>query len=73
MNPQGKYGPPPSSDGYNNPPGSYVHHPEKTEEDTFGGLDKVGLAVGGLMAAGGVAAAMHAYNVNIYLYLNFEA
>lgn len=29
-------------------------------------MDKVGLALGGLVAAGGVAAAMHAMNVKIY-------
>lgn len=65
LNPQEKYGPPPSS----NPPGTYVYRPEKSEEeDVFGGcLDKVGLAVGGLVAAGGVAAAMHALNVITYL------
>lgn len=64
------YGPPPNvyggPDGYN-PPRSYGSQPgyEKPEEqDAFGGcLDKVGLALGGLVAAGGVAAAMHALNV----------
>lgn len=66
------YGPPPAyggPDGYNNPPGPYGYQPgyEKPEEqDAFGGcLDKVGLALGGLVAAGGVAAAMHAINVKL--------
>ncbi|XP_008555234.1 spidroin-2 [Microplitis demolitor] len=65
----GGYGPPPdaygNSGGYN-PPRAYGYQPgyaEPEEEEAFGGcLDKVGLAVGGLIAAGGVAAAMHAYN-----------
>lgn len=61
--PPGGYGPPPG--GYN-PPGPYGYQPgyeKPEEEDAFGGcLDKVGLALGGLVAAGGVAAAMHAMN-----------
>ncbi|XP_012231412.1 uncharacterized protein [Linepithema humile] len=62
------YGPPPDAyggpGGYNSPRGH--GQPEKAEEeDIFGGcLDKVGLALGGLVAAGGVAAAMHAMNKN---------
>ncbi|XP_043271608.1 spidroin-2-like [Venturia canescens] len=68
----GGYGPPPDAygapDGGYNPPRAYGYQPghEKAEEeDAFGGcLDKVGLAVGGLIAAGGVAAAMHAINKN---------
>lgn len=65
--PPGNYGPP--SDGYN-PPRSYGYQPgqEKAEEEeAFGGgcLDKVGLALGGLVAAGGVAAALHAMNVSV--------
>ncbi|XP_011305633.1 spidroin-2-like [Fopius arisanus] len=68
--PQGGYGPPPGGygppgGGYN-PPKPYGYQPgyEKAEEEeAFGGcLDKVGLAIGGLVAAGGVAAAVHAYN-----------
>lgn len=70
----GGYGPPPdaygNSGGYN-PPRAYGYQPgyaEPEEEEAFGGcLDKVGLAVGGLIAAGGVAAAMHAYNVLLHL------
>ncbi|XP_063977845.1 pro-resilin-like [Diachasmimorpha longicaudata] len=62
----GGYGPPGGPGGYNSPNKSYGYQPgyEKAEEeDAFGGcLDKVGLALGGLVAAGGVAAAMHAYN-----------
>ncbi|XP_031833773.1 uncharacterized protein LOC116427496 [Nomia melanderi] len=73
--PQGGYGPPPM--GYGPPPGAfdtpgytptkpYGYQPgyEKPEEqDAFGGcLDKVGLALGGLVAAGGIAAAAHALN-----------
>ncbi|XP_012528569.1 spidroin-2 [Monomorium pharaonis] len=81
IQPQGGYGPPPSTgygppppppssayggpDGYN-PPRAYGHHPdrEKAEEEGIFGdcMDKVGLAIGGLVAAGGVAAAMHALN-----------
>ncbi|XP_014480159.1 PREDICTED: uncharacterized PE-PGRS family protein PE_PGRS54-like [Dinoponera quadriceps] len=74
LGPQGGYGlppagPPPSAyggpDGYN-PPRSYGYQPgyeKPEEEDAFGGcLNKVGLALGGLVAAGGVAAAMHAMN-----------
>ncbi|XP_012286911.1 collagen alpha-1(III) chain [Orussus abietinus] len=67
--PPGGYGPPPDayggSGGYN-PPRAYGAQPgrEKAEEeDAFGGcLDKMGLALGGLVAAGGVAAAMHVIN-----------
>lgn len=75
--PQGGYGPPPAG-GYGPPPDSYGgpggynpprgqgYHPgydKPEEEDVFGGcLDKVGMALGGLVAAGGVAAAMHAIN-----------
>lgn len=64
------YGPPPGAyggpDGYN-PPRAYGHQPDARqkaeEEGVFGDcLDKVGLALGGLVAAGGVAAAMHAMN-----------
>ncbi|XP_029164320.1 pro-resilin-like [Nylanderia fulva] len=67
------YGPPPPT-GYGPPPdaygGPYGYNPsrgygqEKPEEEgVFGDcLDKVGLAIGGLVAAGGVAAAMHAMN-----------
>lgn len=81
LGPQGGYGPPPPPAGYGlppnvyggpdsyNPPRSYGYQPghEKAEEENaFGGcLDKVGLALGGLVAAGGVAAAMHALNVKI--------
>lgn len=76
------YGPPPNAyggpGGYN-PPRAYGYQPgqEKAEEEgVFGDcLDKVGLALGGLVAAGGVAAAMHAMNVKIYsessLYLRY--
>lgn len=71
------YGPPPppppsaygGPDGYN-PPRAYGYQPDRQkaeEEGVFGDcLDKVGLALGGLVAAGGVAAAMHAMNVKIY-------
>ncbi|XP_072762372.1 uncharacterized protein [Anoplolepis gracilipes] len=67
--PPAGYGPP--SDAYGgpggyNPPRGYGYQPghEKPEEEgVFGDcLDKVGLAIGGLVAAGGVAAAMHAMN-----------
>lgn len=68
----GGYGPPPNAYGgpaSYNPPMPYGNQPgyaEPEEEEAFGGcLDKVGLAVGGLIAAGGVAAAMHAYNVRL--------
>ncbi|KAL6431756.1 hypothetical protein ACFW04_007347 [Cataglyphis niger] len=65
--PPAGYGPPPDAyggpGGYN-PPRGYGYQPEKPEEEgVFGDcLDKVGLALGGLVAAGGVAAAMHAMN-----------
>ncbi|KAL6264542.1 hypothetical protein P5V15_004647 [Pogonomyrmex californicus] len=67
--PPSGYGPPPSGyggpEGYN-PPRAYGYQPgsEKPEEEgVFGNcMDKVGLALGGLVAAGGVAAAMHALN-----------
>lgn len=66
--PPEKFGPPPGANDYN-PPRAYGHQPQyqkSEEEDAFGScLDKVGLAVGGLVAAGGVAAAMHAYNVSL--------
>lgn len=60
------YGPPPDAYGGYNPPKGYGQPDrEKAEEEgVFGDcLDKVGLALGGLVAAGGVAAAMHAMNV----------
>ncbi|CAL1684036.1 unnamed protein product [Lasius platythorax] len=64
--PPAGYGPPPDAYGGYNPPGGYGYQPgrEKPEEEgVFGDcLDKVGLALGGLVAAGGVAAAMHAMN-----------
>ncbi|KAG5312659.1 LEG4 protein, partial [Acromyrmex insinuator] len=65
------YGPPPppptayGGPGGYNPPRAYGYQPEQKaeEEGVFGDcLDKVGLALGGLVAAGGVAAAMHAMN-----------
>ncbi|KYN08584.1 PREDICTED: spidroin-2 [Cyphomyrmex costatus] len=68
--PPAGYGPPPPTayggpDGYN-PPRAYGYQPDREkaeEEGVFGDcLDKVGLAIGGLVAAGGVAAAMHAMN-----------
>lgn len=74
--PPAGYGPPPDAyggPGYNPPPPprAYGYQPgyEKAEEeDAFGGcLDKVGLALGGLVAAGGIAAAAHAMNVNNFL------
>ncbi|KAK0097116.1 hypothetical protein PV326_003223 [Microctonus aethiopoides] len=63
----GGYGPPPNAySGGPDPSKQYGYQPgfeKPEEEEAFGGcLDKVGLAVGGLIAAGGVAAAMHAYN-----------
>ena len=64
------YGPPPSygPGGPGGDPRAYGYQPgyqKVEEEEAFGGcLDKMGLALGGLVAAGGVAAAMHAYNVN---------
>lgn len=66
------YGPPPNAyggpGGYNPPRGYQPDHEKAEEEGIFGDcLDKVGLAIGGLVAAGGVAAAMHAMNVKIYL------
>lgn len=52
------------------PPGAHLYKPEyersEEEEESGFGLNKVGLAVGGLIAAGGVAAAMHAMNVRIF-------
>lgn len=66
LNPDEKYGPTPGAGGYGDqqPRVYYPEHKKSEEESAFGGcLDKVGLAVGGLVAAGGVAAAMHAYNV----------
>lgn len=73
--PPGPYGPPPPTgygppppDAYGgyNPPRAYGYQPgndKPEEEGVFGDcLDKVGLAIGGLVAAGGVAAAMHAIN-----------
>ncbi|XP_053994569.1 protein enabled-like [Hylaeus volcanicus] len=64
--PPAGYGPPPNSfggQGYN-PPNMYGYQPgyEKPEEEsTFSAcLDKVGLALGGLVAAGGIATAAHA-------------
>lgn len=77
--PPAGYGPPPDAYGGYNPPRGYGYQPgrEKPEEEgVFGDcLDKVGLALGGLVAAGGVAAAMHAMNVKIYsnllLYLQY--
>lgn len=48
----------PSAYGGYNPQAGY----EKPEDDSPFSLDKVGLAVGGLIAAGGVAAAMNAIN-----------
>lgn len=72
--PQGGYGPPPAgygpmSGGYGPPPDynpqqPYGYQPgyqKAEEEDVFGGcLNKVGMALGGLVAAGGIAAAAHA-------------
>ncbi|XP_023245195.1 uncharacterized protein LOC106643910 isoform X2 [Copidosoma floridanum] len=65
LNPDEMYRPAPMPNigGYGGD-SSRVYHPEpqKSEDDAFGScLDKVGLAVGGFVAAGGVAAAMHAY------------
>lgn len=73
--PQGGYGPPPQT-GYGPIPGGYgpppdynpqqpygyqPGHQKAEEEDVFGGcLNKVGMALGGLVAAGGIAAAAHA-------------
>ncbi|XP_017885783.1 basic salivary proline-rich protein 1-like isoform X2 [Ceratina calcarata] len=61
--PPGPYGPPPPNSGYYNPQthGYQPGYEKPEEEDTFSGcLDKVGLALGGLVAAGGIAAAAHA-------------
>lgn len=72
--PPAGYGPPPDAyggpGGYN-PPRGYGYQPEKPEEEGIFGdcLDKVGLALGGLVAAGGVAAAMHAMNVKIFKFI----
>ncbi|XP_066593855.1 uncharacterized protein [Prorops nasuta] len=61
--PPGGYGPPPQ-----NPygtPGQFIPPGQEKaeEEDVFSGcLDKMGLALGGLVAAGGAAAVMHALN-----------
>lgn len=66
LDPQG-YGPPPPA-GYGPPPDPYnpprAYGQEKPEEsELFGGcLDKMGLSIGGLVAAGGVAAAAYALN-----------
>ncbi|KAL0127511.1 hypothetical protein PUN28_003058 [Cardiocondyla obscurior] len=63
--PSAGYGPPPNTfggPGDYNPPRGYERQ-KAEEEGVFGDcLDKVGLALGGLVAAGGVAAAMHAMN-----------
>lgn len=66
--PPAGYGPPPNTfggPGYN-PPQKYGYQPgydKPEEESAFSGcLDKVGLALGGLVAAGGIAAAAHAMN-----------
>lgn len=63
----GGYGPPPPGGPGYNPPRAYGYQPgyeKPEEEDAFSGcLDKVGLAIGGLVAAGGIAAAAHAINV----------
>jgi hypothetical protein len=56
-----------SSDNYSkNPSSNYgdKHESEESDNVMVDCLDKVGLAVGGLVAAGGVAAALHAMNVN---------
>lgn len=63
--PPGSYGPPPPGPYGPPPPGhTYGYHPgyeKPEEEDAFSGcLDKVGMALGGLVAAGGIAAAAHA-------------
>ncbi|XP_076667184.1 uncharacterized protein LOC143368390 [Andrena cerasifolii] len=65
--PPGGYGPPP--DAYGGPgyqPGAYGYQPgyQKPEEaDVFGNcLGKLGVALGGLVAAGGIASAAHAMN-----------
>ncbi|XP_043522874.1 spidroin-2-like [Frieseomelitta varia] len=62
----GGYGPPPPGGPGYNPPRAYGYQPgyeKPEEEDAFSGcLDKVGLAIGGLVAAGGIAAAAHALN-----------
>lgn len=52
-----QYGP--GGNDYNYQPG--YQRQEQEEEDS--GLDKMGLALGGLIAAGGTAAAIYAYNV----------
>lgn len=64
----GGYGPPP--DAYGGPgyqPGAYGYQPghQKPEEaDVFGNcLGKLGVALGGLVAAGGIASAAHAITV----------
>jgi len=81
--PPSGYGPPPPTgygppDAYGgpggyNPPKGYGDQPghDKAEEEHIFGdcLDKVGLALSGFVAAGGVAAAMNAINVRIYLNL----
>lgn len=74
LNPQepppdaGDFNKPSFADDFRKDPEAYGYRPKpqkSEEEDIFGGcMDKVGLAVGGLVAAGGVAAAMHAYNVS---------
>ncbi|XP_043476859.1 translation initiation factor IF-2-like isoform X2 [Leptopilina heterotoma] len=46
-----------NSGGYNYQPGY-----QKQEQEEDSGLDKMGLALGGLVAAGGAAAAIYAYN-----------
>lgn len=65
--PKEKNGSPLDSDDFkSNPTPAYGSKSvQETEEDIIDNcLDKVGLAVGGLVAAGGVAAALHAYNKN---------
>lgn len=64
--PPGAYGPPQSYGPGGGDPRAYGYQPglqKAEEEDAFGGcLDKMGLALGGLVAAGGAAAVMHAIN-----------
>lgn len=58
---------PPPFQGYRPTSPTPLQDNRGEEDDQFTQtMDKIGLALGGLAAAGGVAAALHAYNVIIF-------